>query len=76
MKGCKFTRHRGCHWAKSKLAVRKRFMLELATLQERFSREITESTFRDNRRVDCARGQVYPVLEFLMRDAGSTCWSS
>ena len=45
-------------------------MLELATLQERFGREITESTFRDNRRFVVPVARLYSVLEFLKRDRG------
>jgi NADH-quinone oxidoreductase subunit C len=45
-------------------------MLELATLQERFSREITETIFRDNRRVVVPEDNLYPVLEFLLRERG------
>jgi NADH-quinone oxidoreductase subunit C len=45
-------------------------MLELGTLQERFSREITESTFRDNRRVIVPADNLYPLLEFLLRERG------
>jgi len=43
-------------------------MLELATLQDRFGHEITESAFRDNRRIVVPAERVYPVLEFLKRD--------
>jgi NADH-quinone oxidoreductase subunit C len=43
-------------------------MLDLATLQERFGKEIAESTFRDNRRIDVRLSRVYAVLEFLKRD--------
>lgn len=45
-------------------------MLELATLQERFGREIRESSFRDNRRFVVPQDKVYPVLEFLKRERG------
>jgi NADH-quinone oxidoreductase subunit C len=45
-------------------------MLDVATLQERFSRDITESTFRDNRRVIVPEDKVYPVLEYLLRELG------
>ena len=43
-------------------------MLELATLQDRFGHEITESAFRDNRRIVVPAERVYPVLEFLKRN--------
>jgi NADH-quinone oxidoreductase subunit C len=42
-------------------------MLELATLQQRFGVEITESTFRDNRRMVVPTARVYSVLEYLKR---------
>jgi len=42
-------------------------MLELATLQDRFGSEITESTFRDNRRIVVPLARIYAVLEFLHR---------
>src|SRR5262245_56972170 len=45
-------------------------MLELATLQERFGKEIAESTFRDNRRFVVPAERIYGVLEFLKRDRG------
>ena len=45
-------------------------MLELAKLQERFGTEITESTFRDNRRVVVPAGKLYAVLECLKGDRG------
>lgn len=45
-------------------------MLELATLQERFGKEVAESTFRDNRRFVVPEGRIYGVLEFLKRDRG------
>jgi NADH-quinone oxidoreductase subunit C len=40
-------------------------MMEVATLQERFGSEITESTFRDNRRLVVPAERVFGVLEFL-----------
>ncbi len=43
-------------------------MLELAKLQERFGQELTESTFRDNRRIVVPLARVYAVLEFLKRN--------
>ncbi len=42
-------------------------MMELSTLNERFGGEITESTFRDNRRFVVPTARVYGVLEFLKR---------
>ncbi|MGE3239935.1 MAG: NADH-quinone oxidoreductase subunit C [Pirellulales bacterium] len=42
-------------------------MLELSTLTERFGQEITESTFRDNRRIAVPQARVFAVLEFLKR---------
>ncbi len=47
-------------------------MLELTTLQERFGNEITESTFRDNRRFVVPQPRIYPVLEFLKRNSFDT----
>jgi NADH-quinone oxidoreductase subunit C len=47
-----------------------RFMLELKSLQDRFGTDITESTFRDNRRIVVPREKVYFVLECLWRDHG------
>jgi NADH-quinone oxidoreductase subunit C len=43
-------------------------MMELATLNERFGGEITESTFRDNRRFVVPTARVFGVLEFLKRN--------
>jgi NADH-quinone oxidoreductase subunit C len=45
-------------------------MLELATLQERFGKDVTETTFRDNRRFVVSETRLYGVLEFLKRDRG------
>lgn len=45
-------------------------MLELAKLHERFGAEITESSFRDNRRFVVPEGKLYPVLEHLKRELG------
>ena len=42
-------------------------MLELATLKQRFGSEITESTFRDNRRFVVPLERIDAVLEFLKR---------
>jgi NADH-quinone oxidoreductase subunit C len=43
-------------------------MMELTTLNERFGGEITESTFRDNRRFVVPTARVFGVLEFLKRN--------
>jgi NADH-quinone oxidoreductase subunit C len=45
-------------------------MLELMTLHDRFGYDITESTFRDNRRVVVPSDKIYAVLEFLSREQG------
>jgi NADH-quinone oxidoreductase subunit C len=45
-------------------------MVELATLQQRFGAELTESTFRDNRRIVAPSAQVYDVLAALKSDFG------
>jgi NADH-quinone oxidoreductase subunit C len=45
-------------------------MLELAALRERFGRDITESTFRDNRRIVVPAGKLYGVLESLKAEHG------
>jgi NADH-quinone oxidoreductase subunit C len=45
-------------------------MLELKTLHDRFGYDITESTFRDNRRFVVPSGKVYFVLEFLWKEMG------
>ncbi len=45
-------------------------MLELKSLQDRFGYDITESTFRDNRRIIVPSEKVYFVLEHLWRDQG------
>jgi NADH-quinone oxidoreductase subunit C len=45
-------------------------MLELKQLHDRFGYDITESTFRDNRRVIVPSAKVYFVLEFLWREQG------
>ena len=42
-------------------------MLELKALQARFGHDITESSFRDNRRIVVPSGQAYFVLEYLWR---------
>ena len=45
-------------------------MLELKDLHDRFGYDITESTFRDNRRILVPKDKVYFVLECLWRDYG------
>lgn len=45
-------------------------MLELKTLHDRFGYDITESAFRDNRRLVVPCGKVYFVLEFLWKELG------
>jgi NADH-quinone oxidoreductase subunit C len=45
-------------------------MFELKTLRDRFGYDITESTFRDNRRIFVPREKVYFVLECLWREHG------
>ena len=45
-------------------------MLELKELHDRFGYDITESTFRDNRRILVPSEKVYFVLETLWRDYG------
>jgi NADH-quinone oxidoreductase subunit C len=45
-------------------------MLELRTLHDRFGYDITESNFRDNRRIVVPSEKVYFVLEFLWREQG------
>ena len=45
-------------------------MLDLKTLHDRFGYDITESTFRDNRRVVVPSEKVYFVLEHLWREQG------
>ena len=44
-------------------------MLELKSLHDRFGYEITESTFRDNRRIVVPSEKVYCVLEYLVARA-------
>lgn len=41
--------------------------MELSTLTERFGNEITESTFRDNRRIVVPAARLFAVLEHLKR---------
>ncbi len=50
--------------------MRNHTMLELKTLHDRFGYDITESTFRDNRRIVVPREKVYFVLEALWREHG------
>lgn len=45
-------------------------MLELKTLHDRFGYDISETQFRDNRRIIVPREKVYFVLEFLWREQG------
>jgi NADH-quinone oxidoreductase subunit C len=45
-------------------------MLELKDLHDRFGYDITESAFRDNRRIVVPREKVYFVLETLWREHG------
>jgi len=45
-------------------------MLQLKSLQEQFGYDITESTFRDNRRIVVPSDKMYFVLEHLWRDWG------
>jgi NADH-quinone oxidoreductase subunit C len=45
-------------------------VLELAALHERFGGGITESTFRDNRRVVVPAEKLYGILEFLKQEHG------
>jgi len=45
-------------------------MLELKTLHDRFGYDITESTFRDNRRIVVPSVKIYFVLEFLWKELG------
>ena len=43
-------------------------MLDLKSLHDRFGYDITESTFRDNRRIVVPSEKVYFVLEYLWRE--------
>ena len=45
-------------------------MLDLKSLHDRFGYDITESTFRDNRRIVVPSEKVYFVLEYLWRECG------
>ncbi|SFJ36684.1 NADH-quinone oxidoreductase subunit C [Planctomicrobium piriforme] len=45
-------------------------MVELSALQQRYGAELTESTFRDNRRIVVPASKVYDVLTGLKQDFG------
>jgi NADH-quinone oxidoreductase subunit C len=45
-------------------------MLDLADLQQRFDTSISESTFRDNRRIVVPRQAIEAVLEYLRQERG------
>lgn len=45
-------------------------MLELKALHDQFGYDITESSFRDNRRFIVPSAKVYHVLEYLWRELG------
>jgi NADH-quinone oxidoreductase subunit C len=45
-------------------------MFDLHAIQDQFGHDITESTFRDNRRIIVPSATVYFVLETLWRDYG------
>jgi NADH-quinone oxidoreductase subunit C len=45
-------------------------MLDLQSIQDQFGHDITESTFRDNRRIFVPSDRVYFVLETLWREYG------
>jgi len=45
-------------------------MLDLQSIQDQFCHDITESSFRDNRRIVVPSDKVYFVLETLWRDYG------
>lgn len=45
-------------------------MFDIECLRDRFGREITESTFRDNRRIVVCSAKIYFVLEHLWREHG------
>lgn len=45
-------------------------MFDLANLQSRFGNQITESTFRDNRRIVVPAESIYSVLECLKVEQG------
>lgn len=45
-------------------------MVELSVLQSRFGEELSESTFRDNRRIDVPAAKTYDLLSALKSDFG------
>lgn len=45
-------------------------MAELAELQQKFGSDISESVFRDNRRIDVPSGRVFEILSGLKSDFG------
>lgn len=45
-------------------------MVELSVLQSRFGTGITESVFRDNRRIDVSSGSVFEILSGLKAEFG------
>ncbi len=45
-------------------------MVELSVLQQRFGAELTESRFRDNRRVDVPGEKLFEILSCLKSDHG------
>ncbi|WP_437206207.1 NADH-quinone oxidoreductase subunit C [Planctomicrobium sp. SH664] len=45
-------------------------MVELSALQAKFGDGLSESTFRDNRRIVVPAAQLYPILECLKVDYG------
>jgi NADH-quinone oxidoreductase subunit C len=45
-------------------------MFDLSTLHDQFGYDITESSFRDNRRFIVPREKTYFVLEYLWREGG------
>lgn len=45
-------------------------MVELNVLQQRFGSELSESTFRDNRRVDVPAGKLFDLLSGLKNEYG------
>ena len=45
-------------------------MVELSVLQQKFGTELTESSFRDNRRIDVPAGKLFDLLSSLKSDHG------
>lgn len=45
-------------------------MVELSVLQQKFGAELTESSFRDNRRVDVPAAKLFDLLSSLKSDHG------